>query len=50
MVAGETGSGAGGSVDNQVVEIPVVDTNVVEEEDRTYSRSVLGSAVDSRIA
>ena len=46
LVSGETGSGAGGNVDKQVVETPVVDTNVVEEEDMTYSRSVLGSAVE----
>ena len=46
LVSGETGSGAGGNVDKQVVETSVVDTNVVEEEDMTYSRSVLGSAVE----
>ena len=44
MVSRETGSG--GNVDKQVVETSVVDTNVVEEEDMTYSRSVLGSAVE----
>ena len=33
LVSGETGSGAGGNVDRQVVETPVVDTSVVEEED-----------------
>ena len=38
--------GAGGNVDKQVVETPLVDTNVVEEEDMTYSRIVLGSAVE----
>ena len=46
LVSGETGSGAGGNVNKKVVETPVVDTNVVEEEDMTYSRSVLGSAVE----
>ena len=46
MVSRETGSGAGGNVDKQVVETSVVDTNVVEEEDMTYSRSVIGSAVE----
>ena len=46
MVSGETGSGARGNVDKQVVETPVVDTNVVVGEDMTYSRSVLGSAVE----
>ena len=46
MVSGETGSGAGGNVDKQVIETSVVDTNVVEEEDMTYSRSVIGSAVE----
>ena len=39
LVSGETGSGAGGNVDKQVVETPVVDINVVEE-DMTYSRSL----------
>ena len=34
-----------GNVDKQVVEMPVVDTNVVEE-DMTYSRNILGSAVE----
>ena len=47
FVSGETGSGAGGNVDKQVVETPVVDTNVVGEEDMTYSRSVVGSAVEN---
>ena len=46
FVSGETGSGAGGNVDKQVVETPVVGTNVVGEEDMTYSRSVVGSAVE----
>ena len=46
MVSGETGSGAGGNVDKQVVETSVVDTNVVEEEDMNYSRTVIGSAVE----
>ena len=45
LVLGETGSGAGGNVDKQVVETPVIDTKVVEEEYMTSSRSVLGSAV-----
>ena len=45
MVSGETGSGARGNVDKQVVETPVVDTNVVEEADITYLRSVLASTV-----
>ena len=31
---------------SEFVETPVVDTNVVEEEDMTYSRSVLRSAVE----
>ena len=44
LVSGETGSGAGGNVDDQVVESPVVDTNVIKE-DMNYSRSVLWSAV-----
>ena len=47
LVSGETGSAAGGNVNKKVVETPVVDTNVVEEEDMTYSRSVLGSAVEN---
>ena len=46
LVSGETGSGAGGNVDKQVVETPIVDKNVAEEEDMTYSRSFLGSAVE----
>ena len=46
LVSGETGSGAGGNVDRQVVETPVVDTNVVEEEDMIYLGSVLGSTVE----
>ena len=46
LVSGETGPGAGGNVDKQVVETPVVDTNDVEEEDMTSSRSVLGRAVE----
>ena len=46
LVSGETGSGAGGNVDKQVVETPVVDTNVLEEEDMIYLGSVLGSAVE----
>ena len=44
LVSGETGSGAVENVDDQVVESPVVDTNVIKE-DMTYSGSVLGSAV-----
>ena len=47
FVSGGTGSGAGGNVDKQVVETPVVDTNVVGEEDMTYSRSVVGSAAEN---
>ena len=47
LVSGETGSPAGGNVNKKVVETPVVDTNVVEDEDMTYSRSVLGSAVEN---
>ena len=46
FVSGETGSGAGGNVDKQVVETPVVDTNVLEEEDMIYLGSVIGSAVE----
>ena len=41
LVSGETGSRARGNVDKQVVETSIVDTNVVQEEDMTYSRSVL---------
>ena len=40
LASGETGSGPGGNVDKQVIETPVVDTNVVEEGDMTHSRSV----------
>ena len=40
LASGETGSEAGGNVDKQVIETPVVDTNVVEEGDMTHSRSV----------
>ena len=46
LVSWETGSGAAGNVDRQVVETPVVDTNVVEEEDMAYLGSVPGSAVE----
>ena len=46
LVSGETGSGTGGNVDRQAVETPVVDTNVVEEEDMAYLGSVPGSAVE----
>ena len=46
LVSGETGSGAGGNVDRQAVETPVVDTNVVEEEDMACLGSVPGSAVE----
>ena len=31
LVSGETGSGAGGNVHKQVVETPVVDTNLVDD-------------------
>ena len=46
LVSGETGSGAGGNVDRQVAETPVVDTNVMEEEDIICLGSVLGSAIE----
>ena len=47
LISGEKGSGPRGNVDRQVVETPVEDTNVVEEEDMSYSRSFLGSAVEN---